>query len=369
MSLLERYGHGGDLRTAEERFGLAGDAFLDYSANINPLGPPAKVLEAMSQSLSAVIRYPDPAHRSFKAALAEQLRIPESFLLPANGAAEAMALAILALGPQRVGVVTPCFSEYAQLSGQFGAQVIECRGLEEHDFKPDMEELYQLFQKAQLVFIASPNNPTGILYQPEELLKLAAWTDETDTYLVVDEAFLDFVAVEKQFSLADRLADFPRVLLMRSMTKMFAIPGLRLGYAIGHPELIRRMKEKQVSWSVNGLALLAGELCLQESAYEEQTRLLVAKERGFLANGIRELGWQTWPGEANFLLVRSKGELDAATLQERMGKRGILIRSCAMYPGLTDHDFRIAVRSRSENERLLQTFREVAEQGGRHPWV
>lgn len=364
MKLLEIYGHGGDLRTAAERFGLDTDAILDYSANINPLGPPQRVMEALGQALSAVIRYPDPAHRSFRQALAERLRLPEDFLLPANGAAEAMALAILALQPKKVGIAAPCFSEYGQLSGQFGAEVVACVGDPERDFKPGMEELFSLLEKTELVFIGSPNNPTGTLYQPGELLQLAAHANETGTYLVVDEAFLDFVAEEKQYTLADRLEEFPRVLLMRSMTKMFAIPGLRLGYAIAHPELIRRLREKQVSWSVNGLALLAGELCLQEAAYEEETRRLVKTERDFLMSGVEELGWRTWPGEANFLLVRSAGNLDAATLQEEMGRRGILIRSCAMYAGLTAHDFRIAVRSRSENQRLLQAFREVAGQRG-----
>lgn len=109
MGLLETYGHGGDLVTAAERFGVSAEAFLDYSANINPLGPPARVLEALGRSLTAVIRYPDPGHRAFKRALAARLRLPEDALLPANGAAEAMALAVLALQPESAGVVTPCF--------------------------------------------------------------------------------------------------------------------------------------------------------------------------------------------------------------------------------------------------------------------
>ncbi|MEJ8545537.1 threonine-phosphate decarboxylase CobD [Brevibacillus borstelensis] len=368
MRLLETYGHGGDLVTAAERFGVSAEAFLDYSANINPLGPPKRVLEALGQSLSAVIRYPDPGHRSFKCALAAHLQLPEASLLPANGAAEAMALAILALQPECVGVVTPCFSEYAQLSRQFGARVVECTGREENGFKPAAEELYRLFQETQLVFVGSPNNPTGILYEPDELLQMAGWTNETDAHLIVDEAFLDFVDQARQFSLADRLERFPRVLLMRSMTKMFAIPGLRLGYAIGHPALIERMRSKQVSWSVNGLALLAGEMCLRESDYEEETRRLIAQERRFLTEGLKtDFGWQTWPGEANFLLVRSPQGINATKLQEEMGRRCILIRSCAMYPGLTARDFRIAVRSRSENERLLTAFRDVMEKRGARP--
>jgi threonine-phosphate decarboxylase len=360
MGVLEMFGHGGDLISAAKRFGLPPSDFLDYSANINPLGMPASVREMLVTSISAVVRYPDPGHRSFRQALAERLQKPESWLLPANGAAEAMALAILGLQPQTVGVVYPCFSEYAQLSEQFGARVIGCYGVEENGYKPDPAQLFSLFQRADLVFMGSPNNPTGILYQPDELLRMAEWTDETNTWLVVDEAFLDFVQEERQFTLAGELERFPRVILMRSMTKMYAIPGLRLGYAIAHPDVIERMRGKQVSWSVNALALLAGELCLAEEAYEKKTRMLVAEERAYLTSFIREeLGLQVWPGEANFLLFRSPESLPAEELQTSLGKKGVLIRSCAMYPGLTPHDVRIAVRGRSDNERLAAALREV----------
>lgn len=362
--IIETYGHGGDVLTAAQRFGVEPGQFLDYSANINPLGMPTSVREMLLASLSAVGHYPDPGHRVFRRALAERLQLSEEWLLSANGAAEAMALAILGLAPQTVGVVYPCFSEYAQLSQQYGARVIGCFGKEENGYKPDFAELYALFEQADLVFVGSPNNPTGMLYQQDELLQLAEWTRETNTWLIVDEAFLDFVEEARQYTLATQLERFPRVILMRSMTKMYAIPGLRLGYAIAHPDVIEKMRAKQVTWSVNALALLAGELCLQEYEYEEQTRTLIQTERTYLIDFIRgELGWKVWQGEANFLLVRSPQELTAEQLQARLGKKGVLIRNCAMYPGLTPHDVRIAVRGREENERLIAALREVHAEG------
>ncbi|MCM3145869.1 threonine-phosphate decarboxylase CobD [Brevibacillus sp. MER 51] len=362
--VIETYGHGGDLLTAAQRFGREPGQFLDYSANINPLGMPASVREMLLASLAAVAHYPDPGHRVFRRALARRLQVPEEWLLPANGAAEAMALAILGLSPQTVGVVYPCFSEYAQLSEQYGARVIGCFGKEANGYKPDPAELYTLFTQCDLVFVGSPNNPTGILYQPDELRQMAEWTKETNTWLIVDEAFLDFVEEERQYTLATQLEHFPRVILMRSMTKMYAIPGLRLGYAIAHPDVIAKMRQKQVSWSVNALALLAGELCLQEQGYEGQTRRLIKVERAYLTDSIRsELGWQVWPSEANFLLLRSPEGLSAEQLQARLGKKGVLIRNCAMYPGLTAHDVRIAVRGREENERLMEALREAHAEG------
>lgn len=364
MEVLERYGHGGDLLTAAQRFDVAAGDFLDYSANINPLGMPDSVKQMLLASLGDVTRYPDPGHRVFRQALASRLNVPEECFLPANGAAEAMALAVLGLQPRTIGVVYPCFSEYAQLARQFGAQVVGICGMEENGYKPDMSELRRLFEETDMIFVGSPNNPTGIVYQPDELLQMADWAQQTKTWLVVDEAFLDFVEEERQYSLAGQLDRFPHVILMRSMTKMYAIPGLRLGYAIAHPEVIGRMREKQVSWSVNALALRAGELCLAEREYEQRTRDLIAEERAYLSGFIRgELGWTVWVGEANFLLLRLPAEMTAGQLQERLGKKGILIRSCAMYPGLTDHDVRIAVRGREENERLTSALREVWREG------
>lgn len=364
MGVLETFGHGGDLLTAAQRFDLAPDDFLDYSANINPLGMPESVKQMLLAAIADVTRYPDPGHRLFRQALAARLAVPEEWLLPTNGAAEAMALAILGLAPQTVGVVYPCFSEYAQLAQQFGAQVSGCYGAEENGYKPDRDSLYRLFEESDLLFVGTPNNPTGSIYQPDELREMAEWAQQTKTWLVVDEAFLDFVAKERQYTLASELKRYPRVILMRSMTKMYAIPGLRLGYAIAHPEVIGRMRQKQVSWSVNALALRAGELCLGELEYERQTRALIAEERAYLCAFIRqELGWKVWEGEANFLLLRSPTGKTAEQLQAMLGKKGILIRSCAMYPGLTAHDVRIAVRSRKENERLTAALRGVWREG------
>ncbi|HZG17271.1 MAG TPA: threonine-phosphate decarboxylase CobD [Candidatus Bathyarchaeia archaeon] len=354
MTGIERYGHGGDLVTAAELFERAPHEMIDFSANINPLGPPVRLLETLQSALSGIVHYPDPAHRSFRKALAAKLQLGADWLLPCNGAAECMSLAILALQPAKVGVVYPCFSEYAQLASQFCAEVVAIYGKEEHGYQAEMEQMHRLFVESDLIFVGSPNNPTGLLYEREEWLQMAEWTDETGTILVVDEAFLDFVPEDRQFSLLTELRRFPRVILIRSLTKMFAIPGLRLGYSIAHPEMVKRMKNKQVTWSVNQLALLAGEVCMQETEFAASTRQWVAEERGWLQERIRNsLGWQVWDGEANFLLVRSPASLPAGELQRLLGKKGILIRDCSQYPGLTVNHFRIAVRTREENQRLV----------------
>lgn len=363
MAWIEKYGHGGDLLTAQKQFGLVSQPLLDFSANINPLGPPPRVMQVLRDQLETIVHYPDPAQRKLKEKLSKRLGIGEEHLVIGNGAAECMALIILALQPKTVGVVYPCFSEYEKLSTAFGAEIKACFGKVEKHFKPDLADLFALFDDVDLAFIGHPNNPTGVTYSEEELRAIAEQAEVSDTFLVIDEAFIDFLPKNKQVTLMPDLANYKHIIFVRSMTKFYAIPGLRLGYAVSDPKIIERLQEKQVTWSVNQLALVAGEICLEELDYEEKTITLIEEQREYLKNLIEDrLGWFVFPGQANFLLVRLPGSILAEDLQWEMGKRGVMVRSCAMYPGLSLHDFRIAVRTKQENDQLLATLQEVVEE-------
>ncbi|XID94009.1 threonine-phosphate decarboxylase CobD [Paenibacillaceae bacterium WGS1546] len=364
---LEPFGHGGDRETASARFGIAKDDWLDFSANINPLGPPPQALEALKNGLEAIVNYPDPGHRAFKRVLAVKLGVAEEALLVGNGAAECIALALSGLGVRKVGVIAPCFSEYAQLAEKYGAEVRVLVGKEENGFRAEPAELAPLLEEVDLLFLGHPNNPTGLSYSLDDLREIAALAQRHSAYLVVDEAFIDFIPVERRATLLPELDRHPHVILLHSMTKFYAIPGLRLGYAIADPGLVSRMARKQVAWSVNGFALLAGQACLRPDAaeYERRTRELIGRESAYLRAELRSrLGWRTWPGEANFLLVRTSERWTARLLQEALGPKGVMIRSCAAYDGLTDRDVRIAVRGRADNDRLLQALAEADRERG-----
>lgn len=362
--MLEIFGHGGDLRTASARFGLAPDSFLDFSANINPLGPPPGVLDLLNKAMPYITAYPDPGHRGLVSRLSGLLNLDASCLVIGNGAAENMALALLAFAPDKVGVIEPCFSEYRQLAVMFGAEVTSVQGEEARDFKADPEEVIKLISRCGLVFIGQPNNPNGVQYSLEELQRFAEAGERSDCVVVIDEAFIDFIPAEQRESLVDELMSYRNLLLIRSMTKFYAIPGLRLGYAIAHPDRAAAMRGKQVTWSVNSLALLAGEACLSDSeAYGNETISLITRQRIRLRDGLAQLGCRTWPGEANFLLVRLPEGWTAGAMQTGLGQRGILVRSCAMYPGLGQGDIRIAVKDEAACERLLQELGDVLIRG------
>ncbi|WP_052087788.1 pyridoxal phosphate-dependent aminotransferase [Paenibacillus wynnii] len=364
--MLEKYGHGGDLLTAAELYGNEDSGFLDFSANINPLGPPPEVMSLLQNSLSSIIAYPDPGHRRLKRLLADSLGTDSSWLTVGNGAAESMALLLLALTPRIVGIVEPCFSEYRQLSEQFGAEVLSVYGTNEQGYRADVDKISGLLEKVELLFLGQPNNPNGIQYSLAELRLLAQKAESCGTYLAVDEAFIDFIPEAERNSLLPELEQYRHTILIRSMTKFYAIPGLRLGFTIAHPDLAAAMTGKQVTWSVNGLALLAGEACLTSGEdYEQRTRALIISERAKLRQGLLKLGCEVPPGEANFLLCGLPSPWSAEKMQTLLGRSGILVRSCAMYPGLGKGHIRVAVKNAADCSRLLQHMGEImAEETG-----
>lgn len=363
MGGMEKFGHGGDMLTASALFGIAPDRLLDFSANINPLGPPPQALAAIEDEMRRIVHYPDPAHRGLIGALSNKYNTKEETILIGNGAAECMALALQALAPRKVGVIYPSFVEYVQLSRQYGAEVIGCTGDASNGFLPSVDKLERLLDQVDALFIGHPNNPTGLLYDLESMRRLAVRAAEKKAYLIIDEAFIDFLPPDRQPTLLPEIIQYPQVILLRSMTKFYAIPGLRLGFAVAHPDLIARMKEKQIPWSVNRLALAAGEACCLVDEYEADTRRLIVEERQYLRSRLSvDLHFTVWPGQANFLLVRLPLIWTAMELQQALGRKGIMIRNCDMYPGLTSQDIRVAVRSRMENDCLLAAFNDVMKE-------
>ncbi|WP_380703265.1 threonine-phosphate decarboxylase CobD [Salinithrix halophila] len=371
---MERYGHGGDRWTAGEMFGRGADAFVDFSANINPLGPPDSVVRVLQEALEdkgapVLARYPDPRARSLKRALANRYGVPEECLMIGNGGAELIDLVNAAVRPSRVGATAPSFAEYEASARKRGQEIVYLPTGEKEGFQPEPEALSKWIRSVDLAYLGHPNNPTGLTVPYGQLLAAAEEAAVAGTVLVVDEAFLDFVSDGEARSLLSRLADFPTTLLLRSMTKFYALPGLRLGWGAAHPDWIRRIEELQIPWSVNGLAQIAGEAALSDGAFENVTRRWLAVERCFMMERLRELpGALLVPGEVNYFLLKLEapplgGTGASRRLQQALGERGILIRDCSTYPGLDDAYIRVAVRSREENVHLLQKLGEVLGKG------
>ena len=329
---------------------------LDVSVNTNPLGPPPGVVRAVVDAAQLLDRYPDPHCRRLVAALADREGVPEEAILCGAGAAELIFSFCAALRPRTALELAPTFSEYAAALAAAGCRVERCALEEEQGFALTEKLLEELERKScEVVFLCSPNNPTGRLIPPALLESILALCERRGGWLFVDECFLELSDGGRGTSLAPLLRPGRRLFLLRAFTKSYAMAGLRLGYCLcGEGALLERMGRQTQPWNVSVPAQAAGLAALGEEAYLRESRALIQSERRYLREGLEALGLTVCSSQANYLLVKSPAELSGPLLD-----RGILIRDCANYRGLGPGWYRTAVRRREENRTLLNALGEI----------
>ena len=335
---LERYQHGGQVYDAA---GRAGD-WLDFSANINPLGLSEKVLQTLEDNLRGVVNYPDAQAAELKRAISQRYDVPEKNLVVLNGAAEFFYLYFNATRPDCVTIPVPSFSEYERAARAAGCRV-------EYFFTDAAEKFSLNLNKlrASCVIIGRPNNPTGNLISAEEILRLAEVAN-----VVVDESFIDFLDVDSARGLVSE-----KFSVVQSLTKIFAIPGLRLGFAVVEENLARRLNLSKDVWNVNFLAQKAGVAALADDDYLRRTRAWLAEEKKFFVEHLSQLcGVEVFPPTANFVLFRHE---QAERILMELRREKILLRSCANFVGLNGSYLRSAIRSRKENLKLFNALEKI----------
>ncbi len=347
--------HGGDVYHLARTLGLKLSDLLDFSANINPLGFPPGIPSAIQQALGEIVHYPDRRCLDLRRELAAYHRLSPEQILMGNGSTELIYLVARALAPRQALIVAPAFSEYEHALEAARVPVAFQITTEAQNFTPagPLDP-----QGADLVFLANPASPSGVLSAPERLLAAAAGLEAAGVYLLLDEAFIDFV---EEASLKSHLARFPHLLILRSFTKFFGIPGMRLGCLLAAPELIERLAAVQEPWSVSTLAQAMGRACLRDLDYMARSRALVSAERDYLLAGLKVLpGLQPFPGAVNYLLVKiTRPDWAAASLQRALLAHKVVIRDASNFRGLDERFIRLAVRRREENERLLVALGHV----------
>jgi threonine-phosphate decarboxylase len=315
--------------------GCAGQ--LDFSVNLNPLGPPDSL--ALALAPEHLTSYPEPHSTTLQHKLAERHGVGPESVLVTNGACEAIELVMAALAPRRVVVLVPAFTEYEDAAHAWGRTVVTIAAREEDGFRWDFSRLDA--GPDDLVVLGNPANPTGVLSEVPAL----------QATLVVDETFLDF-AEQAANSQAASAIGRPRTLVIRSFTKLFACPGLRLGYVVGD---VQALRARQPAWSVSRLAQVAGEAALVDTGYQEFTRRFVRERREEMIQALESVpGVKVFPSAANFLLIRVA---KAGETARRLAERGIVVRMCDNFTGLAaDTYLRVAVRKRSDNQRLVEAL-------------
>ena len=353
MTIEAAWPHGGNLRQLAHTAGFAEEAILDYSANINPLGPPDWLRPLVSANVGRLCHYPDPACANLVEAAAAHYGVAADTLLAGNGSSELLYSVLPLLGATRAVIPVPSYHDYAAAAERAGLVVSSVA----QDLAALTRELDQ-DSVPTVVILGRPNNPTGQSLDARRLRRLIV--DRPDISFLIDEAFADFVEPRDRF--IDRRPS--NVIVLLSATKSFAIPGLRLGLLAAEPNLVQRLRAAVPPWSVNTLAQAVGEAAFLDQEYLERTRRTVRLWREQLAAGLGVLpGIHVYPGEANFLLARIKRDrLEARELAARLLRRGIAIRVCDNFAGLDAQHFRVAVRTEDENRRLLTALGE--ELGG-----
>lgn len=344
--------HGGDWAGYRAEFGC--DA-LDFSANVSPLGLPAGVAAAITNALPTADRYPDPLCRELRAALAGAEGVPADWILCGNGAADLIFRLALAVRPRRALLPAPTFAEYEAALQTVGCAVQRVFLREENTFAVTEEFIDAVTPETDIVFLCQPNNPTGQVTPPALVERLVRRCAECGAVLVVDECFLDFLPDRDAWTAKQLLRDAPQLIILKAFTKLYAMAGVRLGYSLcGDAALLEKMRGAGQPWAVSSLAQAAGLAALQETAYADAVRALIAEQRPRMAAGLRALGLWVMDGQANYLLFRATPDFG-----EKLRRRGAVVRSCANYPGLDAAWYRTAVRTAEENTRLLQIMGEI----------
>ncbi len=347
----ETGGHGGDLIRAANKWGLDSREIIDFSSNINPLGPPPGLIDHLKERLPDITAYPTPQARELREGLAGFLGVPAERLLLGNGANELIHYIILWRRPKRVLVPAPSFSEYERAAVLAGS-VVERYSLMPGE-TPKFSTLGSSLEKGDLLVLCNPNNPTGVLYLRREVLPLIESAAKRGAEVMIDESFV-LLTGRSEESLRDLKSDHLWVVI--SLTKAWSLPGLRLGCALGPGDYIEKITRFGDPWRVNYLAQKAGLFCLSSPGYLEKSLNMIEEERSFLVKGFQDTGFfHIYDSSVNYLLIKClHPNFQVADFQDYLARRGVLVRRADNFYNLDKRYFRVALRRRPENLRLLQ---------------
>lgn len=361
MRTLEPCVHGGEIWEVMK----GGDQrkIIDFSSNINPLGPSPKVLAAVRRIFWQIPFYPDSVSSDLRTRIADHLNLDTENIIVGNGSTELIWLfSDIFIKKGDVAIVpAPTFGEYEITVRKAGGRpkFVE---LNHSDFRVRADDFVdRMGARTKVIFLCNPNNPTGQIIAEEELLRIVEEAEQRGILVLIDEDFMGFVGEDKRFTLVGSVSANRNVFVLRSFTKIFALTGLRIGYGVGCDEMIELLHRAKPPWNVNCLAQAAAVAALADSEYIGKTQRLIAEERAHMLKGLARInGLRVFPTDANFVLIDTRNTgLTAAQLKEKLLEHCILVRDCSSFRGLDEHFVRIAIRTREENEKLLKAMKAI----------
>jgi threonine-phosphate decarboxylase len=352
--------HGGDIWVAARQRKLPLSRIVDFSANINPLGISPRVRRRIKRELGLACHYPDRGQEELRSLVSSQEGVHPECIVFGNGATQLLHLIPRCFEYRKALIIEPSFSEYRAALKSCGSKICEFRLEAQQNFTLKLGALLRFVtvERPDVIFLANPNNPTGILIPGSTLSLIVTFCTSHRIDLVVDESFIEFTTARSLASAAFRKR---HLIVIRSFTKCFALAGLRVGYLVAHPSVVKRLARRMEPWSVNTLALCAAAESMQDTKYLRRSLSLIRKERRYLAQGLALTGWlESFPSQTNFLLVHIRAPgMDGVCLQQKLEAGNVLIRGSDGFRGLTPRYVRIAIRSRKENKALLSRLRDI----------
>lgn len=363
--------HGGKVYQIARQLGRPVEDLLDFSASLNPLGPPVSVLKAMGKAVYECQHYPDPYSEDLRLRLAQEHGISEESILVGNGSAEIIRLLPKALGLQYACIIGPTFSEFGNSLRLAGIRWTSVDAVSAQRYSPPMEKLSDVLEKWGVastkkgrknlvrnsgVFVCNPNSPTGRRIALRDIREIVKKVNQIGCWMIVDEAFMDWCP---SHSLVKDLPTCPRLIILRSFTKFFSIPGIRLGYVVGDPAVVESIRKHLPPWSVNHVAQGAGVAALEDSRFRQRSQLFMQQERARFSEELRAIpGLRVIPSQANFVMVEVPSGCQTQDITARLQGQGILVRDCQTFSGMTKPALRFAVRLKRENQRLVQGLKK-----------
>ena len=366
--------HGGNIGKICSAYGLAPEEVVDFSANINPLGFPAEIENAICSNINALLHYPDPNCCELKKKLALRYDCKESNIVMGNGSTELFYLIPRAVLPERGFLFQPTFTEFPRALKCAGVSIEEIICRDDDLFKIETNRLSHYIDKfhvqetnslcphssfKNIIFLCNPNNPTGHLIEKGDIIDLTQ--NYPDALIVIDEAFMDLTSDPERYSVIDLAAKADNLIVVRSLTKLYGIPGIRLGFLVANKNITDKLLLQKEPWSVNSFAQFAGTVAVDDTKFVTESRAYTNIEKDFLFNELSKIeGIYSFKPSVNFILIKILDmELTASDLFDRLIKSGIIIRNCSNFVALSEKYFRVAVRKREENIRLITALKDA----------
>ena len=347
--------HGGNIYKKAKELGISQDRIMDFSANISPLGIPEEIRQTVIASIDDMINYPDPECTRLREAIAENDRVREEWITCGNGGADLLFRLAFGMKPKKVLLPVPAFVEYEEALRTAGADITYYRM--DEDLLPKEDLIPEITGEYDMLILCNPNNPTGLLLDRDYLLRVLDKAKKEGVFLLLDECFLEICREEENLTLKPYMGKYDNLIILKSFTKLYALPGIRLGYLLSsNPDVIEAVNRAGQSWSVSNLAQEAGICALSLKDYKERVIDTVARELAFMKNEMASLPIRLYDGKANYLFFRAPGRED---LDRELEQRGIMIRNCSNYVNLGRDYWRVAVKDHTSNCQLIRALRDI----------